>query len=55
MGCNVSCDDSFPTRIFGDNLNVILNSQIPAADFSKKHVDISDHVVRECFSADRLY
>ena len=26
LGCNVSCDCSSPTRIFGDNLSVILNS-----------------------------
>ena len=51
LGCNIPCDGSSPTRIFGDNLSVILNSQNPAADLSKKHVAISFHVVREAVAA----
>ena len=35
------------TRLFGGNLSVILNSQNPAADLSKKYVAISFHVFRE--------
>ena len=37
--------------MFGDNLSVILNSQNPAADLSKKHVAISFHMVREAVAA----
>ena len=51
LGCNVPADGSCPTRLFGDNLSVILNSQNPAADISKKHVAISFHVVREAVAA----
>ena len=47
LGCNVPSDGSCPTRIFGENLSVILNSQNPAADSSKKYVAISFHIVRE--------
>ena len=49
--CNVHTDGSLPTRIFGNNLIVILNSQNPAYDISKKHVAISFHVVREAVTA----
>ena len=38
LGCNIPSDGTCPTRIFGDNLSVILNAQNPAADLSKKHV-----------------
>ena len=51
LECNIPADGSSPTRIFGDNLSVILNSQNPAADLSKKHVAISFHVVREAVAA----
>ena len=51
LGCNVPSDGSCPTKIFGDNLSVILNAQNPAADLSKKHVAISFHVVREAVAA----
>ena len=51
LGCNIPCDGSSPTRIFGDNLSVILNAQNPAADLSKKHVAISFHVVKEAVAA----
>ena len=51
IGCNVPSDGSCPTKIFGDNLSVILNAQHPAADLSKKHVAISFHVVRETVAA----
>ena len=46
LGWNVLSDGSCPTRKFGDNLSVILNSQNSAADLSKNHVAISFHVVR---------
>ena len=32
LGCNVPSDGSCPTRMFGDNLSVNLNSQNPAAE-----------------------
>ena len=45
-------DRSCPTRIFGDNLSVILkNAQNSAVDLSKKHVAISFHVVCEAIAA----
>ena len=51
LGCNIPADGSCPTKVFGDNLSVIQNSQNPAADLSKKHVAISFHVVREAIAA----
>ena len=51
LGCNVTSDGSCPTRIFGDNLSVILNSQNAATNLSKKHVDISFRIVREAVDA----
>ena len=51
LGCNVPSDGSCPTRIFGDNLSVILNAQKPAADLSKKHVEFFFHIVREAVVA----
>ena len=47
LGYNVPSDGSCPTRIFGDNLSVILNAQNPAADLSKKYVAIYFYIVRE--------
>ena len=51
LGCNIGGPGEFPTRIFGDNLSVILNSQNPAAYLSKKYVSILFHVVQEEISA----
>ena len=51
LGCNIPGDGSCPTKLFGDNLSVILNSQNPAADLSNKHDAISFHVVREAIAA----
>ena len=51
LGCNIPCDGSSPTRVFVDNLSVILTSQSPVVDLSKKHVAISLHVVREVVAA----
>ena len=51
LGCNIPNDGSSATRVFGDNLSVILNAQNPSADLSKKHVAISFHVVREAIAA----
>ena len=51
LGCNIPSDGSCPTKIFNDNLSVVLNAQNPAADLSKKHVAISFHVVREAVAA----
>ena len=50
LGCNIPTDGSSPTKIFGDNLSVILSVSNPAADLSKKHVAISFHSVREAIS-----
>ena len=52
LGWNTPSDGTYPTRIFGDNLSVILNAQNPAADLSKKHVAISFHIAREAVAAD---
>ena len=51
LGCNVPSDGTCPTRIFGDNLSVILNAQNPAADLSKKACAISFYVVCESIAA----
>ena len=51
LGCNLPAAGKCPTRIFGDNLSVILNAQNPACDLSKKHVAISYNVVREAIAA----
>ena len=51
LGCNAPSDGSCPTRIFGENLSVILNAQNPAADLSKTHVAIYFHIVREAVAA----
>ena len=51
LGCNVPTDGSYPTKVFGDNLSVILSASNPAADLSKKHVAISFHTVREAIAA----
>ena len=50
LGCNVLSNGTCPTCIVGDNLSVILNTQNPAADLSKKHAAISFHVVREAIA-----
>jgi hypothetical protein len=51
LGCNIPADRSCATKVFNDNFSVIQNCQNPAADFSKKHVAISYHVVREAVAA----
>ena len=51
LGCNVPVDGSLPTRIFGDDLSVILNSQNPTCDISKKHAAMSSHVARKVVTA----
>ena len=51
LGFNIPADGSCPTKVFGDNLSVIQNSQNPAADLSKKYVAISFHIVREAIAA----
>ena len=52
LGYNVPSDGSCLTKIFWDNLSVILNSQNPATDFLKKHVAIIFYVVRDDVDAD---
>ena len=49
LGCNAPSDGSCPTRIFGDNLSLIIN-QNQAADLSKKYV-ATFHVVKETMAA----
>ena len=51
LGVNIPSDGSCPTKIFGDNLSVILSASNPGHDLSKKHVAISFHVVREAIAA----
>ena len=51
LGVNVPYDRTCPTKIFGDNLSVILSASNPRHDLSKKHVAISFHVVREAIAA----
>ena len=50
LGCNVPAG-KHATRLFGDNLGVILNASNPEADLTKKHVAISYNVVREAVAA----
>ena len=47
LGCSIPSDKACPTKIFNDNFNGDQNAQNPATDFSKKHVAISYHVMRE--------
>ena len=54
LGCNIPTDGACPTRIFGDNLSVILNAKSPTADLSKTHVSISFHTVRETISSKNI-
>ena len=49
--CNTLSNGSCPTCIFGENLSVILNTQSPATDLSKKHVAISFHIVRKAVAS----
>ena len=51
LGVNIPTDVIAPTKVFGDNLSVILSSTNPGNDLSKKHVAISFHVVREAIAA----
>jgi hypothetical protein len=51
LGYNIPADGSYHTRLLDHNLSVILNSQNPAADLSKKYVAISYHVVRVAVAA----
>ena len=51
LGVNIPADGSCPTKVFGDNLSVILSASNPSHDLSKKHVAISFHVVREAIAA----
>ena len=51
LGVNIPHDGSCSTKLFGDNLSVILSASNPGHDLSKKHVAISFHVVREAIAA----
>ena len=51
LGCHLPAAGQCPTRIFSDNLSVILNAQNPACDLSKKHVAISYNVVHEAIAS----
>ena len=47
----IPSDGACPTQFIRDNLSVILNSQNPAADLSKRHIDISVNIVIEAVAA----
>ena len=51
LGCNVPAEGKCPTRIYGDSLSAIPNSQNPVCTLSKKHVTISYNIVREAIAA----
>ena len=51
LGVNIPADGTAPTKMFGDNLSVMLSSANPGHDLSKKHVAISFHAVRESIAA----
>ena len=52
LGCNVLTDGSCPNKVFNDNFSMVQNRWNPAADLSKKYVDISYHIVSQTVSAD---
>ena len=45
--CKFPCNRSSPTRVFSDNLSIIMNSQNPATELSRKHIAIAFYAVRE--------
>ena len=47
----IPANGSSPTNIFGDNFSVIQSALNPQADFSKKHIALSFHYVREAIAA----
>lgn len=51
LGCKIPDDSKHATKLFGDNLGVLMSTQNPEADLSKKHVAIAFHVVREAIAA----
>ena len=51
LGCRLPDDGKHPSKLFGDNLGVLLSTQNPEADLSKKHVAIAFHAVREAVAA----
>ena len=51
LGYNVPYDELYPTRIFGDNLSVILNAQNPVTDLFKKHAVIYIYAVIKAVAA----
>ena len=51
LGVKIPVNETVPTKVFGDNLSIILSSTNPGRDLSKKHVAISFHVVREAIAA----
>jgi len=44
-----------PTRMFGENNSVILNTTIPSSQLKKKHNAIAYHHVREAISAEIIH
>ena len=51
LGCTLPDNGKHPSKLFGDNLGVLLSTQNPEADLSKKHVAIAFHAVREAIAA----
>ena len=51
LGCKLPDDGKHPSKLFGNNLGVLLSTQNPEADLSKKHVVIAFHVMREAIGA----
>ena len=51
LECDIPSEGSYPTKIFKDNDSVIINSQNPSDDLSKKHEAISYQIMRDTVAA----
>ena len=51
LGYRIPGDGKNSSKLFGENLGVLLSTQNLEADLSKKHVAIAFHVVREAIAA----
>ena len=51
LGVNIPADGTAPTKVFGDNLSVILSATNPGHDISKKNLAISFQVICEAIAA----
>jgi hypothetical protein len=43
-----------PTRMFGDNMSVILSTTLPSSSLKKKHLSIAYHRVREMVACNAI-